>query len=45
VFAEFARGMTVVDRLNVTGKDPNATIIWKIDIPRWKGLLYQSLRR
>jgi purine nucleosidase len=42
--SELTRGMTVVDRLNVTDRDPNAAVVWKIEIPRWKQLLYQLLR-
>ena len=50
------RGMTVVDRLNVATDERNAaewpagksrrrsTIIWQIDIPRWKQLLFSRLR-
>lgn len=37
------RGMTVVDTLHVTGKEPNATVVHEIDIPRWKSLLHTSL--
>lgn len=37
------RGMTVVDELDVTGREPNATVVRQIDIPRWKSLLYTSL--
>jgi purine nucleosidase len=48
------RGMTVVDRLNVCGDERNRgawssvapapiQVVWKIDIPRWKGLLYNAL--
>ena len=51
--SELTRGMTVVDRLNVSHDDRNrgvwsslsavpARIIWKINIPRWKSLLYRS---
>lgn len=55
--SELTRGMTVVDRLNVSGDARNrgiwsearrhgtATVICGIDIPRWKQLLYRSLRR
>lgn len=37
------RGMTVVDQLGVTRKEPNATVCWAIDVRRWKELLYSSL--
>src|SRR5262249_13277421 len=54
--SELTRGMTVVDRLNVSGDARNrgvwgemqvahpAQVVWAIDIPRWKELLYRSLR-
>jgi purine nucleosidase len=55
--SELTRGMTVVDRLNVSHDERNrevwsaaldagrkAQIDWKIDVPRWKELLYQTLR-
>jgi purine nucleosidase len=52
--SELTRGMTVVDRLNVSRDDRNrgiwsavvdapVDVVWKIDIPRWKQLLYRSL--
>jgi purine nucleosidase len=52
---ELTRGLTVVDQLNVVGtqkgftdewivREPNATICWEIDAPRWKEMLYQCLR-
>jgi purine nucleosidase len=53
--SELTRGMTVVDRLNVakdernrgiwsTMKDQVATrVVWRIDIARWKELLYRCL--
>jgi len=52
--SELTRGMTVVDRLNVSGDERNRgdwsssraqkiNVVWKIDIARWKKLLYQSL--
>ena len=37
------RGMTVVDQLGVTRKEPNATVCWEIDVRRWKELLYSLL--
>jgi inosine-uridine nucleoside N-ribohydrolase len=52
---ELTRGLTVVDRLGVTddprNKDtwsgvtdaPPCRIVWELDIPRWKRLLYASL--
>jgi purine nucleosidase len=54
--SELTRGMTVVDRLNVSHDERNrevwsaaldagrkAQIDWKIDVRRWKELLYQTL--
>jgi purine nucleosidase len=52
--SELTRGMTVVDRLNVSedvrNRDVwhatgNATVgvVWRIDVPRWKALLYRAL--
>jgi purine nucleosidase len=53
--SELTRGMTVVDRLNVSRDERNrgvwssvapapVDVVWKIDIPRWKALLYRSLQ-
>ena len=42
--SELTRGMTVVDERGVTEKDPNVTVVWEIDIPRWKETLYRTLR-
>src|SRR5256885_2110344 len=52
--SELTRGMTVVDRLNVSRDERNrgvwssvapapVDVVWKIDIARWKKLLYRSL--
>jgi len=53
--SELTRGMTVVDRLNVSGdarnlpvwkearKGRKARICWTIDVPRWKQLLFDLL--
>lgn len=53
---QFTRGMTVVDRLNVTQDErnrelwaktqlqPPAHICWMLDVPRWKRLVIDSLR-
>lgn len=41
---ELTRGMTVVDRLGVTRKEPNIEVCWAIDIPLWKETLYKTLR-
>lgn len=40
---ELTRGMTVVDRLGVTGKTPNAVVCWSIDVDRWKAALFAAL--
>ncbi len=52
---ELTRGMTVIDRLNVADDDRNADtwrgvrnsppcrVIWALDVPRWKQLLYDAL--
>jgi len=37
------RGMTVVDKLNVTGKKPNATVCYAINSNKWKSILKSSL--
>jgi purine nucleosidase len=54
--SNLTRGMTVVDRLDASGDDRNiadwqqaragkkARICWTIDVPRWKQLLFDSLR-
>ena len=54
--SELTRGMTVVDRLNVSGDERNragwgpalqarkAKVCWKIDNKRWKDALYRALR-
>jgi purine nucleosidase len=41
---ELTRGMTVVDELSVTGKRPNVEVCWGIDAPRFKEMLYATLR-
>ncbi len=53
--SELTRGMTVVDELGVTGEVLNMpvwgiqhqqeknTVIWEIDIPRWKQMLFKVL--
>lgn len=41
---EVTRGMTVVDKLDVTGHAPNVEVCWAIDVPRWKEMLYATLR-
>jgi purine nucleosidase len=42
--ADLTRGMTVVDQLGVTNKEPNIDVCWEIDVPLWKETLYQTLR-
>ena len=41
---ETTRGMTVVDRLGVTDREPNAEVCFRIDVERWKALLGEALR-
>ncbi|WP_428940679.1 nucleoside hydrolase [Fontivita pretiosa] len=53
--SELTRGMTVVDRLNVSGDERNrgawgdpgqrrrTTVVWQIDVPRWKQLLRRAI--
>lgn len=50
--SELTRGMTVVDRLNVASDERNldewresglSSVVWKIDVPRWKQILYRAL--
>lgn len=52
---ELTRGMTVVDRLNVSGDERNedtwrsvsdgplCRVVWALDIPKWKQRLYDAL--
>ena len=51
---ELTRGMTVVDRLNVSrdarnrgvwdaAGDATVNVVWAIDVPRWKALLLRAL--
>lgn len=42
---ELTRGMTVVDELGVTNKEPNIEVCWEIDPVLWKETLYRTLRR
>ena len=41
--ASLTRGMTVVDKLNVTGNSANANVCYAIDSARWKNLLKTTL--
>ncbi len=38
------RGMSVVDSLDVTGRPPNTEVVWSIDIPRFKQMVYDAAR-
>jgi purine nucleosidase len=42
--SELTRGMTVVDERGVTKHEPNVEVVWEIDIPAWKELLYSVIR-
>jgi purine nucleosidase len=55
--SELTRGMTIVDKQNVSGDErnyalwkpllehtSNVNVVWEIDIPRWKEMLYSVLR-
>jgi purine nucleosidase len=42
--SDVTRGMTVVDQLGVTNKKANIEVCWKIDVQRWKDLLYKTLQ-
>lgn len=41
--SQLTRGMSVVDRNNITGFDANAEVCFAIDAKRWKNLLRESL--
>ena len=41
---ELTRGMTVVDEMHVTQKEPNIDVCWEIDTDLWKETLYRTLR-
>jgi purine nucleosidase len=55
--SELTRGMTIVDRLNVSQDDRNRgvwtaagettpiNVVWTIDVPQWKSLLFKALAR
>ena len=42
--SELTRGATVVDELGVMLQPPNMSVIWSIDVHRWKQDLYSCLR-
>ncbi|HIK28370.1 MAG: nucleoside hydrolase [Oscillatoriaceae bacterium SKW80] len=44
VTSSLTRGATVVDQLRVLQKPPNATVIFSIDVLRWKEILYHCLQ-
>jgi purine nucleosidase len=41
--SELTRGMSVVDQLGVRDLEANATVVWEIDVRRFKEMLRQSL--
>ncbi|MEE9320093.1 MAG: nucleoside hydrolase [Granulosicoccus sp.] len=41
---ELTRGMSVVDKLNVCKREPNARVCFAIDAARWKKQLFSALR-
>lgn len=41
--SELTRGQTIVDELGVLKKKPNINVIWSINIPQWKDILYRCL--
>lgn len=40
---ELTRGMTVVDKLNVSGNEANVTVCWSLDSEHWKNMLTSCL--
>ncbi|RUR85689.1 nucleoside hydrolase [Chlorogloeopsis fritschii PCC 9212] len=44
ITSELTRGATIVDELGVLHKIPNITVVWSIDVSRWKEHLYTCLR-
>ncbi len=42
--SETTRGMTIVDELHVTNKEPNLEVCWEIDVPKWKEILFRTLQ-
>ena len=43
ITSELTRGATVVDQLGVLHKQPNMNVVWAINVPRWKEILYLCL--
>eukprot|EP01105_Mastigella_eilhardi_P023913 TRINITY_DN6117_c0_g1_i1.p1 TRINITY_DN6117_c0_g1~~TRINITY_DN6117_c0_g1_i1.p1 ORF type:complete len:328 (-),score=74.25 TRINITY_DN6117_c0_g1_i1:27-917(-) len=43
--SEVTRGMTVVDSLGVTKREPNVEVCWQIDVPLWKRMLLGYLAK
>ena len=41
---EFTRGETVVDVYRVTGKSPNADVAFDLDLKKFKGLIFDTIR-
>lgn len=41
---ELTRGMTVVDKLNVTGLEANVEVSWELNATHWKAMLRQCLK-
>lgn len=37
------RGMSVVDSLDVTGREPNTEVIWQLDVPRFKEMVFAAV--
>lgn len=44
ITSKLTRGATVVDELSVLHKKPNMTVVWAIDVLRWKEDLYRCLQ-
>jgi inosine-uridine nucleoside N-ribohydrolase len=42
---EFTRGATVVDLYGVTGKKPNAEVSFGLDLSKFKGLVFDAIKR
>jgi purine nucleosidase len=38
------RGMSVVDSLEVTGRPANTTVVWEIDVARFKSMVFDAAR-
>lgn len=42
--SELTRGASVVDRLGVRERETNATVVWEIDVDRFKAMLREAVR-